>query len=348
MIFGEFSVLKFDGIVPHFHNSCPTHTDRRTMVNGATVEPSVKTAAAVKMDELLVAWLGSDTVYHNALEWIENCKTQDQHHSNVVSQIKSLSSPSSTPVGSPTNTATAPSVPSLTENSSNIPPFYPVGQQYKVRRLVASPRPAAWEGDAGPAAHQIFLEAGTQTADQRKACLGMDSFVRITKEVCRFPSYFNSLLYQRVLDVTQQPAGKDSVVTLDMLEQFWMQEMEHFDTNDRFFRLIKQPDAEAIVRDDFLPILKALLTDHPGLEFLSSHEEFQEKYAVSVVTRIFYHVDRAHSGKISARELRHSDLVEVFQLVDEEEDINKIARYFSYEHFYGEWMAHMPTVLCMG
>lgn len=340
--------------------------------NNSEGDAAIKTAAAIKMDELLVNWLGSDEVYHNVLEWIEHCKNKEQH-SNVVSQIKSLSSsvvkasptntstvstPTAATTMTPTNSASRQLTPQQhTTVSFHIPPFYPVGQQFKVRRLLP-PRPsdASWDGDGGvgQAAKQIFLETvvtdsttsnnSNNSAAAAAAGLSLDSFVRITKEVCRFPSYFNGLLYQRILDICQAGTMDDTAtatVTFDMFHTFWMQEMEHFDTNDRFFRLIKQRDAEAIVRDDFLPILKALLTDHPGLEFLSSHEEFQEKYAVSVVTRIFYYVDRSHAGKISARELRHSDLVEVFQLVDEEEDINKVARYFSYEHFYGAFLLVM-------
>lgn len=71
-----------------------------------------------------------------------------------------------------------------------------------------------------------------------------------------------------------------------------------------------------------------------GLEFLSNHAEFQEKYAVTVITRIFYSVNKCHSGRITARQLRRSDLLQALWQVDEEEDINKITRYFSYEHFY--------------
>lgn len=71
-----------------------------------------------------------------------------------------------------------------------------------------------------------------------------------------------------------------------------------------------------------------------GLEFLSNHAEFQEKYAVTVITRIFYCVNKCHSGRITCRQVRRSDLLDAFLQVDEEEDINKVTRYFSYEHFY--------------
>uniref|UniRef100_A0A7S1D7L1 EF-hand domain-containing protein n=1 Tax=Cyclophora tenuis TaxID=216820 RepID=A0A7S1D7L1_CYCTE len=110
--------------------------------------------------------------------------------------------------------------------------------------------------------------------------------------------------------------------------------MEPYDPAARFFRLIKQTANDCIFRDDFLPYIKELLSDHPGLEFLSNHAEFQEKYAVTVIARIFYSVNKCHSGRITLRQIRRSDLLEAFQQVDDEEDINKVTRYFSYEHFY--------------
>jgi EF-hand domain len=208
------------------------------------------------------------------------------------------------------------------------------------------------------------------------------AFGRITKDICRFPSFFCHPLYQRILDLwnmekqnqqtqqaqaerqqqqqelgeqpslsslggdeddefqqqqQQQPPAAvqvETVVTLEMMEWFWKTEMEPHDPCDRFYRLVKQPHLDYICRDDFLPFIKALLQDHPGLEFLASHSEFQEKYAVTVITRIFYCVNKCHSGRITSRQVRRSDLCAAFHQVDEEEDINKVTRYFSYEHFY--------------
>ena len=55
---------------------------------------------------------------------------------------------------------------------------------------------------------------------------------------------------------------------------------------------------------------------------------------MTVITRIFYVVNKCHSGRITSRQVRRSDLLEAFHQVDEEEDINKVTRFFSYEHFY--------------
>jgi serine/threonine-protein phosphatase 2A regulatory subunit B'' len=198
---------------------------------------------------------------------------------------------------------------------------------------------------ARDAALQVFTELGQAvavntndtTTDSRMArYLTVDTFPRITKDICRFPSHFNAPLFQRVLDLWNEnhPEQPQAVVTFEMFEAFWQTEMDPYDMTDRFYRLVKQIHADHIVRDDFLPFIKALLQDHPGLEFLSTHAEFQEKYAVTVITRIFYTVNRCHTGRITARQIRRSDLLQAFQQVDEEEDINKVTRYFSYEHFY--------------
>ena len=47
-----------------------------------------------------------------------------------------------------------------------------------------------------------------------------------------------------------------------------------------------------------------------------------------------YTVNTARTGHITEREVRRSNLLEAFHLVDEEEDINRVTQYFSYEHFY--------------
>ena len=80
--------------------------------------------------------------------------------------------------------------------------------------------------------------------------------------------------------------------------------------------------------------MKALLDFHPGLDFLKSHPDFQEKYSATVILRIFYRCDINDDGKITFREFRKSNILQIFKKVCEEADINKIRDYFSYEHFY--------------
>lgn len=270
------------------------------------------TAASIKMDELLVNWLSKDDTYAHILQYVETLSSSDVAE-EVVPKMKQLH---------------------IRDNNDTktkiIPPFYPKSKKvYTAKNNSGITIPILFWSAARPLAEAVFRDFGQE--DHGTHCLTPDAFVRVTKEICRFPSYFNSALYQRILDKHPNSGG---FVTLSMFEAFWKSEMEPYDESDRFFRLIKQPGAETICRDDFLPFLKALLSDHPGLEFLASHDEFQEKYAISIITRIFYYTNTSHSGRITSRQLRRSDLLEAFQVVDEEEDINKIPRYFSYEHFY--------------
>ncbi|KAI3799558.1 hypothetical protein L1987_34857 [Smallanthus sonchifolius] len=78
--------------------------------------------------------------------------------------------------------------------------------------------------------------------------------------------------------------------------------------------------------EDFKPILRELLATHPGLEFLQSTPEFQERYAETVIYRIFYYVNRAGNGRLTLRELKRGNLIAAMLHADEEEDINKVLR----------------------
>lgn len=53
-----------------------------------------------------------------------------------------------------------------------------------------------------------------------------------------------------------------------------------------------------------------------------------------VIARIYYCVNRSWSGRISLSELRRSNLLSVLKLLEDEDDINAVTQYFSYEHFY--------------
>ncbi len=81
-------------------------------------------------------------------------------------------------------------------------------------------------------------------------------------------------------------------------------------------------------------MMKTLLETHPGLEFLQATPEFQDRYADTVVMRIFYKIDMNDDGRINFRDFKRSNLKEVLFNVASEEDINKVREYFSYEHFY--------------
>lgn len=81
-------------------------------------------------------------------------------------------------------------------------------------------------------------------------------------------------------------------------------------------------------------MVQDVVETHPGLTFLKEATEFHSRYVHTVIARIFYCVNRSWSGRITIPELRRSNLLSIIQLLEEEEDINQITAYFSYEHFY--------------
>ncbi|CAG7816149.1 unnamed protein product [Allacma fusca] len=89
-----------------------------------------------------------------------------------------------------------------------------------------------------------------------------------------------------------------------------------------------------ICMSDFIPMMQDIIDTHPGLGFLRDAPEFHSRYITTVISRIFYKVNRSWSGKITLQELRRSNLMRIIKRLEEETDVNTITEYFSYEHFY--------------
>ncbi|KDD74550.1 hypothetical protein H632_c1234p1, partial [Helicosporidium sp. ATCC 50920] len=102
----------------------------------------------------------------------------------------------------------------------------------------------------------------------------------------------------------------------------------------RLFDVLRAPGANSVTHADIRPVLAGILVSHPGLEFLQDSPEFQDRYAETVIYRIFYALDRAGAGALGLRELARGDVLEALAEVETCEDINRVTRYFSYEHFY--------------
>lgn len=159
--------------------------------------------------------------------------------------------------------------------------------------------------------------------------LKIQEFKKITKEICKLPSFFSSVLFRKInTDCT-------GVVTREAFIEYWVDNnMLAMDVATLIFTILKRPNCRYLTQEEFKPVLRELLATHPGLEFLQSTPEFQDRYADTVVYRIFYYINRSGNGHLTLRELKRGNLISAMQHADEEEDINKVLRYFSYEHFY--------------
>ncbi|KAH9425054.1 Serine/threonine-protein phosphatase 2A regulatory subunit B'' subunit alpha [Dermatophagoides pteronyssinus] len=124
-------------------------------------------------------------------------------------------------------------------------------------------------------------------------------------------------------------------ITCDQFTNYWKKLISIcYDDASRFIKIMTQGKRNYIIPEDFEPLIQDVIDTHPGLLFLKEAEEFHSRYVHTVIARIYYCVDKTWSGTITLPELKKSNLLRVIHLLEEEDDINQITEYFSYEHFY--------------
>ncbi|XP_014103403.3 serine-rich adhesin for platelets [Bactrocera oleae] len=157
-----------------------------------------------------------------------------------------------------------------------------------------------------------------------------DELPRILK-ICGLPFYWR----MPVMVFCQQ--GNSGLVERQRFVEFWKQMNVYcHDAASRFVYILSrgQRFRQYILPEDLAPLVQDVVDTHPGLAFLKEATEFHSRYVHTVIARIFYSVNRCWSGRINISELKKSDLLEVLTLLEEEDDINQIMAFFSYEHFY--------------
>lgn len=131
-------------------------------------------------------------------------------------------------------------------------------------------------------------------------------------------------------------AASSIPITEHMLMQWCGGRMQVDDPVLSFFSIVKKDHNNWIEREDFSIFLSAILLTHPGLDFLPETSEFQERYADTVISRIFFVYDQKDIGRIYLPALRRykPSLIDAWKTLAEHDDIKMVRDYFSYEHFY--------------
>ncbi|XP_050727326.1 uncharacterized protein LOC127004070 isoform X2 [Eriocheir sinensis] len=166
----------------------------------------------------------------------------------------------------------------------------------------------------------VFREQGGQVAREN-----MDPLMR----ACSLPLYWKAPLFVA--------AGGDKLgyLTQEQFTDYWSRVISTcHDMASRFVRVLSRGVRNYLLPEDFLSMIQDVVDTHPGLTFLKEATEFHSRYVHTVIARIYYCVNRSWSGRINLPELRRSNLLQVISYLEEEEDINQITDYFSYEHFY--------------
>ena len=177
------------------------------------------------------------------------------------------------------------------------------------------------------------MEIELQKTFEGKDGLTLDDFDPFVEKVCAIPKILKRNLFERIKVVEKLDENADKLPKLCVIN-YWKKNFENESVPKRVFKLFAQPDSKYLVPDDFKSLFKNLLETHPGLEFLQATPEFQERYADTVVMRIFFSLDSNDDSKITWRDFKNSNLMDTFFQVSSENDINVVRQYFSYEHFY--------------
>ncbi|CAL4060675.1 unnamed protein product, partial [Meganyctiphanes norvegica] len=167
---------------------------------------------------------------------------------------------------------------------------------------------------------QVFRENGGQ--------ITRENMEPLTK-ACQVPLYWKAPLFSA--------GGGDKVgyLTQEQFCDYWTRVLStSHDGASRLVKVLSRGARNYLVPEDFLSLIQDVVDTHPGLTFLKEATEFHSRYVHTVIARIYYCVNRSWSGRITVPELRRSNLLQVISYLEEEEDINQITDYFSYEHFY--------------
>ncbi|NXS84638.1 P2R3A phosphatase, partial [Erpornis zantholeuca] len=168
-------------------------------------------------------------------------------------------------------------------------------------------------------------EAFTEFEDEKANICEMGKIAKI----CGCPLYWKAPLF------SASGGERTGRVSVHSFVSMWRKILRNcHDDASRFTSLLAKPGCDCLRQEDFIPLLQDVVETHPGLTFLKDAPEFHSRYITTVIQRIFYTVNRSWSGKITLAELRKSNFLQTLALLEEEDDINQITDYFSYEHFY--------------
>lgn len=168
---------------------------------------------------------------------------------------------------------------------------------------------------------QIF----SQFPDERVTIKDMG----LVAKACECPLYWKAPLFHA--------AGGDrrGYVSVHKFVAMWRKVLQTcHDDASKFLHLLAKPGCNYLEQEDFIPFLQDVVDSHTGLAFLKEASDFHSRYITTVVQRIFYNVNRSWTGKITCPELRRSSFLQNVALLEEEEEINQLTEFFSYEHFY--------------
>ncbi|EFN51035.1 hypothetical protein CHLNCDRAFT_141520, partial [Chlorella variabilis] len=248
-------------------------------------------ASKLKLDSLFLQWFSMPDTQRLVLELLDDVK--HGRRTALAAGSRKNGSPSNQPPLSPRKVGV---------------PQSPVSPTYKPvppLRLPPSPQlltiPQFYFPQLGPQPEaQRAMEGrlvGLLSAQPQG--LAVDDLKRMLQQILDLPSSLAYPLFHKLAG-----KGEERVAPAALMQWASSHNLCGAPELRRAFDILRQDHAGAVVPEDLRPLLAGILLSHPGLEFLQEAPEFQERYAETVIHRLFYHNNRLGDGRISWREFR--------------------------------------------
>lgn len=315
----------------------------------------------MKVDELFLNWLSDPTTQSILKDYLDLIKSgqpielnvgdaQDKRslsfneNNNVASQ-KNLAEKKPAPLSTPFSTPSTSTLPS--RSSSNTRMTGPSGRV--LRRSLSTKKAQVRTEEPVTTALSESIPKFYFPQGRPQANLNIDGLIsKIEKIFSQFPNERATIedmgqvakacecpLYWKVPLFCSAGGDRTGFVSVHKFVAMWRKTLlTCHDDASKFVHLLAKPGCNYLEQDDFIPFLQDVVNSHPGLAFLKEAPDFHSRYITTVIQRVFYNVNRSWTGKITCSELRKSNFLQNVALLEQEEDVNQLTEFFSYEHFY--------------
>ncbi|KAM6978786.1 serine/threonine-protein phosphatase 2A regulatory subunit B'' subunit beta isoform 1-T1 [Tautogolabrus adspersus] len=315
----------------------------------------------MKVDELFLNWLSDPATQSLLKDYLDLIKTgqtidlsngepQDSRlltfneNNNVASQ-KNLAEKKPAHLGTPSSPPSASTLPS--GSSSNTRMTGPNGRV--LRRSVSTKKAQVRTEEPVTTALSESIPKFYFPLGRPQANINIDSLIsKVEKIFSQFPNERATIedmgqvakacecpLYWKVPLFCLAGGDRTGFVSVHKFVAMWRKTLQTcHDDASKFVHLLAKPGCNYLEQDDFIPFLQDVVNTHAGLAFLKEAPDFHSRYITTVIQRIFYNVNRSWNGKITCTELRKSNFLQNVALLEQEEDVNQLTEFFSYEHFY--------------
>ncbi|KAJ1648774.1 hypothetical protein IWQ61_009928, partial [Dispira simplex] len=163
----------------------------------------------------------------------------------------------------------------------------------------------------------------------------VEDFLPIT-EFCGLPRYTNKVFFQRVFGVHAKSlsTGSYGLTKLTKSRSHQPKAIDYFskqwsrlrttseDEHALLFNLLREESRDYLEPEDFLPVVEDVIDNHPEIEFLEGQDIFRELYAETVIERLFYLTGHAGSRRMTLRQFRRINIVQILLDLDTTIDVD--------------------------